>query len=347
MRAAGTLGATRPSGDARGPTSAGPAGTFGVVRAVEVDVPARPIRHPPEDAHMWTRRISCLTFAGALVLGTTDCRPRDAAAASRAPGDFRAPLGVQLWSYRAQAQADLPAALATVRRAGFTHVETAGLYGMSAPQFAQTLRAAGLHATSMHVSYDALKQHPESVIADAKGLGARYVGIAWYPHDSAGFTEANARQAVQDFNAFGRTLKAAGLTFFYHNHGYEPVPHGDGTLLDLLIQQTDPALVAFEMDVLWTWLPNQDPVGLIRKYPGRFKLMHIKDMQPGVARGSLAGGLPADQQAVIGRGQVDWPALLKVAQQDGMAEYYVEDETPDPVRNAPQSVAYLTTLRYR
>ncbi len=305
---------------------------------------------------MWNLRIPCLTLAGTLVLVATGYEPRDAAAdearatvasASRVPGDFRAPLGVQLWSYRAEAKTNVPMMLATVRRAGFRHVETAGLYGMSVPQFAAALRTADLNATSMHVSYDALKTHPEAVIADAKGLGVRYVGIAWYPHDSAGFTEANARQAVQDFNAFGRTLRAAGLTFFYHNHGYEPVPYGDGTLLDLLIQQTDPALVAFEMDVLWTWLPNQDPAALLRKYPGRFKLMHIKDVKPGVPRGSLAGGLPAEQQAVIGRGQVDWPTLLRTAQREGVAEYYVEDETPDPVRNAPQSVAYLTTLRYR
>jgi sugar phosphate isomerase/epimerase len=197
----------------------------------------------------------------------------------------------------------------------------------------------------MHVGYDDLMKNPQKVIADAKALGATYVGLAWYPHQGA-FTEADARKAATDFNTIGRTMKDAGLTFFYHNHGYEPVPYGNGTLLDLLIQNTDPNLVKYEMDVLWTWLPGADPVGLIKKYPGRFKLMHIKDMKPGIARGSLSGGLPAEQQAVIGQGQVDWKALLAAAEKDGFDYYYLEDETTDPVNNVPPSIAFLQGLRF-
>lgn len=265
----------------------------------------------------------------------------------RYTGDFHAPLGVQLWSFRDEAKTDPRAMLQMVHRMGFTHVETAGLYDLSADQFADAIKQAKLRVTSMHVSYDDLKKNPEGVIATAKALGATYVGIAWYPHGPNGFTEADARRAITDFNEFGRTLKNAGLTFFYHNHGYEPVPYGDGTLLDLIIRGTDPELVKFEMDVLWTWLPGVDPVALIHKYPGRFKLMHIKDMKPGVARGSLSGGLPAEQQAVIGQGQVDWAALMQAAERDGLQEYYIEDETPAPVTNVPKSIAFLETLRYR
>src|SRR4029078_1755246 len=96
------------------------------------------------------------------------------------------------------------------------------------------------------------------------------------------------------------------------------------------MRETDQSLVNLEMDVLWTWLPNVDPVALIQKYPGRFKLMHIKDMKPGVARGSLAGGMPDSSKAQIGQGQVNWPALMQAAQRDGFVYYYLEDETPDP-----------------
>lgn len=261
-------------------------------------------------------------------------------------GDFRGELGVQLWSFRDQAKGDPAAMLRMTRAMGLTHVETAGMYGMTARQFADALQAAGLRATAMHVGYDDFKNNPEKVIADAKALGVKYVGTAWYPHEGA-FTETDARRAIADFNAFGRRMKDAGLTFFYHDHGYEPVPYRNGeTLLDLIIQQTDPALVAFEMDVLWTYLPGVDPVALIRKYPGRFRLMHIKDMKPGVPRGSLAGGIPAEQQAAIGEGQVNWGALMQAAQRDGMAYYYIEDETPDPVNNVPKSISYLERLRY-
>jgi sugar phosphate isomerase/epimerase len=296
--------------------------------------------------------------AAMSLLAAVSCRPAVSAAPASAntspaihqanlTGDFRGELGVQLWSFREQAKADPKAMLRMTRGMGLTHVETAGLYGMSARQFADAIRDANLRVTSMHVSYEDLKNNPDTVIANAHALGAKYVGLAWYPHDDkVGFTEADARRAVADFNAFGRRMKDAGLTFFYHDHGYEPVPYGNGTLLDLMIQETDPALVAFEMDVLWTWLPNVDPVALIQKYPGRFRLMHIKDMKPGVPRGSLAGGIPAEQQAPTGEGQVNWGALMAAAQKDGLQYYYIEDETPDPVRNVPKSIAYLETLKY-
>jgi sugar phosphate isomerase/epimerase len=305
------------------------------------------------------KQLSSLFLAGAALAALQACRhsavthSTDSGAMAagatheiRYQGDFRAPLGVQLWTFRELAKTDPVAMMRTVRRMGFTHVETAGMYDMSAEQFAKALSDAGLRATSMHVGYEDLKNHPDKVIADAKALGAKWVGLAWYPHGNAGFTEADARHAIADFNQFGRTMKEAGLSFFYHDHGFEPVPNGDGTLLDLMIRETDPQLVHFEMDVLWTWLPGVDPVALIRKYPGRFRLMHIKDLKRGVPRGSLAGGLPDSLETSIGEGQVPWPALLQAAQQDGFEEYYVEDETPDPVHNVPKSIAYLEQLKY-
>lgn len=276
---------------------------------------------------------------------TTTTAAAPAARSVRLPGNGRAPLGVQLWSFREAAKTDPVAMLRMVRGMGLTHVETAGLYGMTAAQFGDALRGAGLRATSMHVGYEDLKNSPQKVIADAKALGVRYVGTAWYPHEGD-FDEAEARRAIADFNQFGRTLKDAGLTFFYHNHGYEPVPYGDGTLLDLVIRETDPELVKFEMDVLWTWLPNVDPVALIQKYPGRFRLMHIKDMKPGLPRGSLSGGLPDSLQAPIGEGQVNWSALMAAAARDGFEYYYIEDETPDPVTNTPKSIRHLEALSY-
>ena len=262
----------------------------------------------------------------------------------RTIGSVGAPVGLQLWSLRSMSK-DPVALLKTARSMGITHVETAGLYGMTPQQTADALRDAGLRATSMHIGLDEFKKNPQTVIATAKALGAKYVGTAWYPHQGA-FTEADARKAIADFNAIGKTMKDAGLQFFYHNHGYEPVAFGDGTLLDLIIRETDPELVKFEMDVLWTFLPNVDPAALIRTSPGRFKLMHIKDMRPGVARGSLTGGLPDSLQAVIGQGQVNWPEVLKAAKADGLQYYYLEDETTDPVKNIPPSITYLERIAF-
>jgi len=263
---------------------------------------------------------------------------------TRTIGSVGAPIGLQLWSLRSMSK-DPSGMFKLARAMGVTHVETAGLYGAAPEQFAAALRAADLRATSMHVGLDEFKNNPQGVIAAAKALGVKYVGTAWYPHQGA-FTEADARKAIADFNAIGKTMADAGLQFFYHNHGYEPVPYGDGTLLDLIIKETDPNLVKFEMDVLWTFLPNVDPAALLRKYPGRFKLMHIKDMKPGVARGSLSGGLPDSSQAVIGQGQVNWPDVMKAAKASGVEYYYLEDETPDPVNNIPPSINYLERIKF-
>ena len=304
------------------------------------------------------KRFSFSLAAVAALAPALACAPRTAvvgspstvtaaasATDSRTIGSVGAPVGLQLWSLRALAQKDPNGMLKLARSMGVTHVETAGLYGMTPDQFATALKGADLRATSMHIGLDEFKKNPQNVIGTAKALGVKYVGTAWYPHQGA-FTEADARKAIADFNAIGKTMKEAGLQFFYHNHGYEPVAFGDGTLLDLMIRETDPNLVKFEMDVLWTFLPNVDPAALIRKYPGRFKLMHIKDMKPGVPRGSLSGGLPDSLQAVIGQGQVNWPEVMKAAKADGLEYYYLEDETTDPVNNIPPSITYLSRIKF-
>jgi sugar phosphate isomerase/epimerase len=221
------------------------------------------------------KRFNVRSLAAVAVLAPAlACAPRSATVGSPAPGtaaanntrtigSVGAPVGLQLWSLRSMSK-DPAAMFALARSMGVTHVETAGLYGMTPEQFSAGLKAADLRATSMHIGLDEFKKNPQNVIGTAKALGVKYVGTAWYPHQGA-FTEADARKAIADFNEIGKTMKAAGLQFFYHNHGYEPVAFGDGTLLELMIRETDPELVKFEMDVLWTFLPNVDPAALIRK----------------------------------------------------------------------------------
>jgi sugar phosphate isomerase/epimerase len=278
----------------------------------------------------------------------TSAVPASAATAPRQirlQGDFKGPLGVQLYTFRVLAQKDPVAMLDTVRKLGFTMVEGGSTYGMTMERYLEVLKERGLRTTSMLAGYEKFRDSSDAIVAQAKALGAKYVGIAWIPHQ-APFKESDARKAITDFNVFGRKMKDAGLQFVYHNHGYEGHKYGEGTLLDLIIRETDPELVKFEMDVLWTWLPGADPVALIRKYPGRFKLMHIKDLKPGLPRGSLTGGLPEEQQIAPGEGQVPWAALMKAAQDDGFEYYYIEDETPEPLVGVPKTITFLERLKY-
>ena len=261
-------------------------------------------------------------------------------------GDFEGPLGLQLWSVREQMAEDVPGTLAWVREQGFTEVELAGTQGLTAQQFRAALDSAGLRATAMHVGYERLRDSLEVVLAEAETLGATDVGVAWIPHEGS-YTPEMARATAADFNRWGQAARERGLRFYYHNHGYEFEPAADGTVpLDVLMAETDPEAVFYEMDVFWTVHPGADPAALLRKYPGRWKLMHIKDMAQGTPVGDFSGGAPAEAQVAVGTGQIDYSAVLAAAQEVGVEKYYVEDETTDPQANIPITLQYLQGVAY-
>jgi sugar phosphate isomerase/epimerase len=266
----------------------------------------------------------------------------------RLAGDFEGPLGVQLWSFRDAFKSDVPGTLRRVRALGLREVELAGTYGMSAQQFRQALDSAGLNATSMHVGYERLRDSLPAVLAESKALGVKYVGTAWIPHPDGPITVALARQAAADFDRWAKAARAEGLQFFYHVHGYEFKPGADGVLpMDVLMRETDPEAMKFEMDVFWASLPGNDPAALLRKYPGRWKLMHIKDMKKGVATGVHTGSANPDSTEVpTGTGQTDYRAVLRAAKEVGVERYYLEDETARPFETVPVSIRWLETVRY-
>src|SRR5690606_30400541 len=143
------------------------------------------------------------------------------------------------------------------------------------------LDAAGLTATAMHVGYEQMRDNLEAVLNEAEILGASRIGVAWIPHEGS-YTPETARATAADFNQWGQAVAARGYRFYYHTHGYGFEPAADGTVpFDVLVEATDPASVGFEMDVFWVTHPGVDPAALLRKYPDRWELMHIKDMTKG------------------------------------------------------------------
>lgn len=263
-------------------------------------------------------------------------------------GDFTGPLGIQLYSFRDAFKSDVPGTLSRVHALGLQEVELAGTYGMSAQGFRQALDRAGLRATSMHVGYEMLRDSLSSVLADAKTLGVQNIGTAWIPHPDGPITVALAHQAAADFERWGRAARDQGFRFFYHVHGYEFVPGTDGVLpIDVLMKETNPSDVSFEMDVFWATLPGNNPVDLLRKYPGRWKLMHLKDMKKGVATNVQTGSAdPNATEVPVGTGQIDYRGVLRVAKEVGVEKFYLEDETASPFETVPQSVRWLESVRY-
>lgn len=258
---------------------------------------------------------------------------------------FKGPLGIQLYSLREQFKQDVPGTLAKVYGFGFHQVELAGTYGKSPDEFKALLAANHLTAVAGHFGYERFRDDPEGVAKEAKALGLEYAGVAWVPHQGQ-VTEGWTRETAKVFNHAGEVLAKQGIKFYYHNHGYEFVPHGDGTLFDLLVKETKPEFVSFQMDVMWVVFPGQDPAKLMEKHGSRWALMHVKDLKKGVATGSLSGGTDTKNDVVVGTGQVDWPALLRAAQKAGVKYYFIEDESPSVLEQIPQTLKYLEQVKF-
>jgi len=271
-----------------------------------------------------------------------------ATAADSPAGSFKGVAGLQLYSLRDSFKADVPGTLDKVKALGFTEVETAGTYGLPAEKFREMLAERGLTPVSGHFSYEPLTKDVEAAVRDAKALGLKYAVCPWIAHEIGSFGEADVKRAAADFNKWGAAFKEAGITFAYHPHGYEFRPVVEGgteTLFDMLVRETKPELVAFEMDVFWVVHPGQDPAKLLAKYPDRWVLMHLKDIRKGARIGVFTGKAPLTDDVTLGTGLVDWPAVLREAARAGVKHYFIEDESPTVLEQIPQSVKYLESLK--
>ncbi|MBI5799798.1 MAG: sugar phosphate isomerase/epimerase [Verrucomicrobia bacterium] len=258
---------------------------------------------------------------------------------------FQGPIGLQLYSLRGIATQNPPKALAQTKAFGLTLVETAGTYNLPPEKLKELLAEHGLKPVSGHFPYDRWKAEPEKVLAEAKAIGLQYAGCAWITH-KAPFSEAATRDAIAVFNKAGELGARQGIKVFYHAHGFEFQKHGDSTLMDLLIQETNPKHVSFQMDVLWVVLPGHDPVQWLKKYPGRWELMHLKDLKKGVKTGDLSGKTDVSNDVPLGTGQMNWPAILKAAKESGVKFYFIEDESPAVVEQIPQTLRFLERVRF-
>lgn len=251
--------------------------------------------------------------------------------------------GLVSYTHRESFKESVPKTLDTIQDLGITDMEFSSLFGQTAESLRKLLDERNIKCTSFGVGYDDLVDDTDEVARKAKVLGASFVRVAWIPHEGT-FDIKDAKKAVKDFNRSGKLLKEKhGLTFCYHNHGYEFRPYEDGTFFDYLMEHTDPKYVSFEMDILWVAHPGKDPVDLLEKYSERFKLMHLKDLRKGVV-GDFTGKTPKENDVVLGQGQINIPAVLKAAKRAGIQHYYIEDESKLKSEQVPRTMAYLKGL---
>lgn len=281
------------------------------------------------------------------------CQPSTSSEATEDEGTplFKAEFGVQAYTFRnhfKDSTKTLEENLDMIAELGFTELEGGGAKGVELEDYRKMCEERGISIPSSGSSFGGLRDDPQAIADRAKALGAKYVMCAWIPHEGNNFTFEDAKGAVEVFNSAGKVLAENGLTFCYHDHGYEfkPNPEGEGTMMDYIIQNTNPEYVSFEMDVLWTMHGGgaDMPVTLLEKYGERWKLMHVKDLKKGV-EGDFTGHTPAENDVVLGTGQADWHKILTLANEVGIEHFFIEDESEKELENIPLSIAYLKSLK--
>ena len=285
-----------------------------------------------------THRRDFIKQAG-LLAAATCVQPTWALAA--APTSYKA--GLQLYSLRDYIDQDVKGVLAKVAKAGYQQVETYGyspekhFWGLQPTEFKAVLAANGLTTPSGHYDLgDYLRTGNEALlaptIAAAKACGQHYL-IVPYLDEQLRATPADFRALAAKLNKAGARCKAAGLRLGYHNHDFEFKPLGGTTLYDVLLTETDPALVAFELDIYWVVRAGQDPARLLQAHPGRFPLWHIKDMDK----------TNHDSNTEVGSGSIDYRALMAYAGTAALKYPVMEQENfvLDAYQSITQSATYM------
>ena len=253
-------------------------------------------------------------------------------------------IGLQLYSLREMFKTDVTGALAKIKSWNIHEIEGGGTYGLPVEEYKKMLAANNLKMIAVGVDFDQLSKNPQAAIDEAKSFGSKYVVCYWIPHKADDFTIDDIKKAADVFNTAGKIFHENGLSFCYHPHGYEFRPYENGTLFDYLVAHTDAKYCNFEMDVFWVKQPGQDPVALMEKYPKRFLMLHLKDRKPGT-EGNQNGRADDESNVVLGQGDVNIAAVMKAAKKIGIKHYFIEDESPRPLEQIPQSLAYLKQLK--
>lgn len=224
------------------------------------------------------------------------------------------PVALQLYTVREDTARDFAGTVRQVAALGYNGVEFAGYGGLAPGEVRALLDETGLQPASAHINLEAVEQDIASAVDAATIIGCRYLALSWLPE------ERRTRQALRDLaprlNEAGRVCRERGIRFAYHNHDFE-FQRADGAyLLDILLDATDPDLVALELDVYWAAFAGVEPIEYIRRRAGRVPLVHLKD-------------LAADRSFTdVGDGTLDIPAICAAAQQEGAAWYIVEHDRP-------------------
>jgi sugar phosphate isomerase/epimerase len=258
-------------------------------------------------------------------------------------------LGVQLYTVRDQMKADFDGTIAKVAAIGYKEVEFAGYFDHTPQQVRAVLDRNNLTSPSCHVEYAVLGDKWPSVIESSKIIGQSYIVCPWISEELRKQPDIWQR-AAETFNRAGEISKKSGIQFAYHNHWFEFLPVNGKLPYDMLLEQCDPKLVKMELDLCWITVAGADPLTYFNRYPGRFPLVHVKDMKklPKVSTaGSQDFGSSLTDMTSVGSGIIDWKRIFAQSDKAGIKHYIVEHDKPeDPFDSIKKSYDYLIKLRF-
>src|SRR3984885_5229279 len=258
-------------------------------------------------------------------------------------------IGLELYTVRDELKADFDGTLAKVAAIGYPEVEFAGYFDHSPKEVRAAIERHGLVSPACHVPWEVLGDKWPDQIESAKVIGQSYIVCPWIPEEVRKQPDGWKR-AAETFNRAGEASKKAGVQFGYHNHWFEFLPVDGKLPYDQLLKECDPNLVKMELDLCWITVAGGDPVKYFNRYPGRFPLVHVKDIKkmPKISEaGSQSFGDSLQDMTSVGNGLIDWKRIFAQSDKAGIKYYIVEHDKPvDPFDSITKSYEYLNKLRW-
>lgn len=240
--------------------------------------------------------------------------------------------GIQLYTVRDSMAQDVPGTLRAIAGMGYKEVEFAGYFDHSAQQIRALLDDLALKSPSSHVAAVTIRDDLMPLIEIATAIGNEYLTVPWLSPDDRQSLDDYKRWA-EVFNRAGEVCRENGIRLAYHNHEFELMPMDGQLPLDILLSETDPALVDFQLDMYWVRLAKQDILKILGRAPGRFTMAHIKDMDE---QGDITE---------VGAGVIDFENILENEAAIGIRHFFVEHDQPsDPFKSAAISRMALAAI---
>jgi len=252
------------------------------------------------------------------------------------------PIGLELYTVRNELEKDFPGTIKKVAAIGYKEVELYAFLNKPAPEIRGVLADNGLVCPVAHYDMKLESRLPQE-IEYAHALGLKYMLMAWLTPEERTSLDKYKRH-FEFFNRAGTETKKAGIQFGYHNHNFEFKTFNGVVPFEEMLRLTDPQLVKIELDCFWMTWAGRDPVAYMKRDPGRYPLLHIKDRKPGYGTSTDVDDKPGPFTEV-GHGIIDWKPIF-AASTAGVKHYFVEQDFCDrpPIESARISYEYLSKL---